>query len=227
MHMRAADSTRFIRLHPPNDGIGRSTEVLLCAPMRSMSLIVALACACAPDAPPPAPPAPPPPPSVDGWQLDGTGTAQLVGAARPFEPPPPGVRRRAYDGAFATLPTFDTLLPAADDVVANFDLGAWSDTDHVAMLFEALLAVDVDGPHSFFLTSDDGSRLLLDGQLLIDNDGLHGPVEVAATAPLSAGLTHLRVEFFEGEGGASLQVEWQPPGGARGPLPDLLLLRAD
>ena len=68
------------------------------------------------------------------------------------------------------------------------------------------------GPYNLRLSSDDGSRILLDGELLIDNDGLHGHQGVEASLELEAGLHEFEIWHFENSGGQSIVLEWQTPG---------------
>ena len=76
----------------------------------------------------------------------------------------------------------------------------------------ANLTVSQPGEYAFRLTSDDGSRLTLDGTQIIDNDGLHGPESVEGTATLDVGVHDLFVEMFEATNGQQLTVEWKTPG---------------
>lgn len=52
--------------------------------------------------------------------------------------------------------------------------------------------------YTFALLSDDGSRLFIDDQLVIDNDGLHPPFEKTGTIQLAAGIHRMHVEYFQG-----------------------------
>lgn len=54
------------------------------------------------------------------------------------------------------------------------------------------------GEYRFELTSDDGSLLYIDDQLLIDNGGLHPPVTLAGRIQLSGGIHSIRVPYFQG-----------------------------
>ena len=62
------------------------------------------------------------------------------------------------------------------------------------------------GEHTFCTASDDGSWLYLDGTLLVNNGGLHGPTEVCRTTTLQGGTHTVLVNFFERDGGAVLEV---------------------
>jgi len=81
------------------------------------------------------------------------------------------------------------------------------------------LKVETSGDYTLYINSDDGSKLYLDGGLLIDNDGGHGMVEKFAALALAVGYHELRVEFFENGGGAGLIMSWAGPGIAKQVIP--------
>lgn len=54
------------------------------------------------------------------------------------------------------------------------------------------------GKYEFFLMSDDGSKLYIDGKTVIDNDGVHASVERAGSATLKSGVHRIRVSYFQG-----------------------------
>ena len=63
-------------------------------------------------------------------------------------------------------------------------------------------------------TANNGVRLWLDGQLLIDRYSSAGPWPATdnAVAALEAGAFHfLQIEYFEGTGGAEMSLEWSSP----------------
>lgn len=69
----------------------------------------------------------------------------------------------------------------------------------------------VDGVYRFATVSDDGSRLLLDRELLVDNWGLHGTYQREAEAALADGAHAIELRYFDRGGGYWLAGEWQPP----------------
>jgi hypothetical protein len=71
-----------------------------------------------------------------------------------------------------------------------------------AQLFE-------EGLYRFYLTVDDGGRLYLDGDLVIDEwkDGTRR--ELRAERRLAAGSHTVRVEYYEGSGLASAELRWE------------------
>ncbi len=65
------------------------------------------------------------------------------------------------------------------------------------------LNVATDGTYTFHLSSDDGAVVFVDGALLIDRGGPHGPSTTDGTLFLTAGLHSYEVQFFECCGGPS------------------------
>ena len=59
------------------------------------------------------------------------------------------------------------------------------------------LLVASDAAYAFTLNSDDGSLLFIDGSLVVDNGGAHGPSTVGDSTFLTAGLHPFTVQFFE------------------------------
>jgi hypothetical protein len=89
----------------------------------------------------------------------------------------------------------------------------------------ATLHVPTSGTYTFHLSSDDGALVYIDGSLLIDRGGPHGPSTSDGTLFLSAGPHSLEVQFFECCGGRS-GVDFSIPLGvtATTPLPAALPL---
>ncbi|MCF6376585.1 DUF1080 domain-containing protein [Nocardioides KLBMP 9356] len=132
----------------------------------------------------------------------------------------PGLTMRAYQlGAGISelcqlksgqTPNVD-LLKQVIDWDAPDDFGGLQDDFVVEAL--ANLSVPTTGTYKLRLTSDDGSRLTVDDQVVVDNDGLHGTEAVEGSVTLTAGTIHrLRVDYFEAGGGERLLLEWMPPG---------------
>jgi hypothetical protein len=58
--------------------------------------------------------------------------------------------------------------------------------------------IDHPGEYVFSLMSDDGSRLYIDDREIIDNDGLHSPMERLGSVDLTGGVHSIRVSYFQG-----------------------------
>ena len=72
---------------------------------------------------------------------------------------------------------------------------------YVAALFEGTITIPKDGKYRFYLSSDDGSKLYINGNLVVDNDGDHGVLTKSNSVTLEKGKQRIRVEWFNGGGG--------------------------
>jgi len=69
--------------------------------------------------------------------------------------------------------------------------------EYIAVEWTGVLRVPRNGGYTFFLRSMDGSKLYLDGKLIVDNDGRHTVKEIASeTIAMTAGDHDLRIEYF-------------------------------
>jgi hypothetical protein len=134
--------------------------------------------------------------------------------AGPPPPPPPGdaLNYAYYTGSWTALPDFSALTPARTGTVGGFDLSPRTQDDNFGFVFTGYLALPTEGSYTFFTTSDDGSRLLIDGMEVVNNDGLHGAQERSGSLTLAAGEHAIEVAYFEAAGGQSLAVSYEGPG---------------
>lgn len=103
--------------------------------------------------------------------------------------------------------------PEFTGTVPNFTLQPRTQDDYFNFQFIGYLSIETEGTYYFNLTSSDGSRLILDGNMIINNDGLHGTRTVASEAVyLTAGPHPIEVQYFDDVGGHTLNVRYRGPG---------------
>ncbi|MEM0912237.1 MAG: galactose oxidase-like domain-containing protein, partial [Pseudomonadota bacterium] len=118
-----------------------------------------------------------------------------------------------YDGNFRQMPDFSTLQisnSGTSDVIAADVVGQ---TISFALTFTRQITVDIPATFQFRTTSDDGSILYIDNQVVVNNDGLHPARTVTGQIFLNPGVYNLRVEFFQRFGGRVLEVLYRASGG--------------
>ncbi len=124
------------------------------------------------------------------------------------------------------LPDFNRLSAAKTGEINNFSLAVKERSSHFALLFEGKVKIDKAGDYTFYTNSDDGSQLFINGRLVVQNDGWHGPQERSGTVNLSAGYHDIKVTFYEHEGGEVLDVKWRGPGIGKQSVPDHVLYKS-
>jgi hypothetical protein len=130
------------------------------------------------------------------------------------------------------MPDYAALAPYAAASVNSINFGSTTGNfatsgraDNVGAVFKGFVNVPATGTFTFFTNSDDGSKLFIGDQLVVNNDGVHTAQERSGTIALAAGKHALRVEFFEGTGSTSLLVSYQGPGVSKQSIPNSALSR--
>ena len=97
-------------------------------------------------------------------------------------------------------------------------------TDDWSASFSGLLRPEATGDHTFFVAADDGYRLWLEGELLLDFWTGALSQGAAASVPLESGRRYrLQLDYFEGGGLAKLDLSWKRPSGERAAIAPCLL----
>lgn len=111
------------------------------------------------------------------------------------------------------IETLAKMQPKASGVVPEIvmDVPQLLTRDGFALRFTGTVTAPKSGKYTFFIASDDGSRIYLNDKLLINHDGLHGMSEKSATIKLNAGPHKIVVTYFDNGGGDGLRVQWQGP----------------
>ncbi len=175
------------------------------------------------------------PPGRDEWFGYGLVNAGQALASSPIAVAPdltrggnrPGVGACLYlTGPLQRLPDLTATPP---DSVLEVDalhipptlgpFGPFGMRDEFAASFRGCIKIGIPGTYTFYLTSDDGSKMWMGGVQLIDNDGVHAARERSANVTLAEGWYSLRVDYFELTGPATLRLEVAGPGLTRQTLP--------
>jgi hypothetical protein len=81
-----------------------------------------------------------------------------------------------------------------------------------AIKFSGSFNIDAPGDYRFRLVSDDGSKLLIDGKEIINNDGKHSETSASGNVTLTTGKHSIEVDYFQGpKYELALQLFWTPP----------------
>jgi hypothetical protein len=136
-----------------------------------------------------------------------------------------GLSYEYFSGSYTTLPNFNTLTPVRTGIIPNFNIVIPSrpTNDYFAFRFRGYINITTPGLYTFFTSSDDGSKLYINGAEIVNNDGLHGSQERSGTVTLPIGLHAIEVTFFENGGGEVLEARYQGPGIAKQIIPNAVL----
>ncbi|WP_309383766.1 PA14 domain-containing protein [Cerasicoccus frondis] len=131
-----------------------------------------------------------------------------------------GVAFAYYEGVYSQMPNFDMLTPIKQGYLQNISLGERNSDDYFLFEFNALLQIEEPGDYTFYVNSDDGSRLYIDGQLIVDNGGLHSEREYSGSVNLGSGFHDFSLQYLEAGGYEVLTASYEGPGISKQPIPD-------
>ncbi|GAO45244.1 alpha-L-fucosidase [Flavihumibacter petaseus] len=110
-------------------------------------------------------------------------------------------------------------VPAAAGTAMSINNSYKKRKSNFGLVFEGFVDVPKNGIYNFYLTSDDGSRLMIDGVEIIDNGGEHGSLEKQGKAALKKGKHFIRILYFDCAGDNELKLTWQLPGQPKTEIP--------
>jgi hypothetical protein len=89
-----------------------------------------------------------------------------------------GVNFRYYEGAWEKMPDFTKLTPLQTGTVSQIGFkGINTRKEKFALLFSGFINIAQADSYTFYLESNDGSRLFIDAREVVDNSGQHGAIE--------------------------------------------------
>ena len=134
---------------------------------------------------------------------------------------------RAGDGLFAEyFPNLTWTGPPAVSIVdadpsaARMRLG-WEDMppEQFSVRWSGFLSVGRPGLYSFSTSSDDGSQLLIDNQLVVDNRGMHGLETRSGSIRLDRGPHAVVLRYVQFGAASVLDWSWSRDGSAYAAVP--------
>ena len=93
--------------------------------------------------------------------------------------------------------------------------------------WEGYIDIQYDGMYTFKLISDDGSWLYIDDEIVVNNGGYHAVKSSKGSINLINGKHKILIKYFDGGGGAMMELLWTPPGGNEVNVPSNILTFKD
>ena len=133
-----------------------------------------------------------------------------------------GFRSGGLDAAY--FDTTGSRISRVDKTV-NFDFGNGSpdpkiDSDKFNGRWKGQIKAPVSGKYTFTTRSDDGVRLFVEGETVIDEWVDQGPTNNSGTVTLEAGKRYdIALDYYENRWGAEARLSWAYPGQAKQIIP--------
>jgi predicted alpha-1,6-mannanase (GH76 family) len=152
------------------------------------------------------------------WKLTGPTAVQGNGD---------GLNATYYNGM-----NFEAQRFTRKDAAINFDWGNGSpnaavSTDQFSARWTGYIQPGYNGAYTFYTIADDGVRLWVNNQMIVDKWRNDGGTEVTGEITLTAGEKYpIRLDYFENGGGARVKLEWSAAAQVREVVPTSQLYQA-
>jgi len=117
-----------------------------------------------------------------------------------------GLQVKYFIGKIDSLSQFDLMEHKNIFITENILIPKNVREDYYGLEFNGYVKILEEGSYTFYLTSDDGSRLFINEKLIIDNDGTHGMEEKKNSVALAKGYHTIKIIYFEKKYGQGLNV---------------------
>jgi len=135
-----------------------------------------------------------------------------------------GIAYHYYEGNFSKVPDFTFLSEKKSDHISAINLDKVERRDaNFAIEFVGYIKIEKADDYTFYVTSNDGSKLLINDVLIVDNDGVHGDTERTGRIHLEPGFHSISMQYFDGGGSQSLQVQIESSNISRQMIPGDML----
>ena len=96
-------------------------------------------------------------------------------------------------------------------------------TEQSSIAWNGWINIQTEGEYRFYTTSDDGSSIIIDEQLVVDNGGFHGEQTRTQKLTLTEGPHRITISYFNGTGSAVFMVWWKDLSSVQTPIPAAVL----
>jgi hypothetical protein len=125
-----------------------------------------------------------------------------------------------FEGEVARTSGIEELQKTESGIISKIDIKKAGECEKFAFIFSGFINIPLDGKYTFHLNSNDGSIFYLDEYLLIENDGPHDAIEMAAPVSLRKGFHPIKLKYFQNGGGKSLNLYWEGPDLQKSEIPE-------
>jgi len=134
-----------------------------------------------------------------------------------------GLNYRYYEAADMSIKKMEQIQPLKNGITSHFSLDEKTRREKYGFVFEGFIKITATGMYDFYTTSDDGSILFIDDELVVDNDGNHGMEEREGKAHLEKGMHKIKLMYYDSSGDNGLNVHFNITGQKKMPIPAAIL----
>lgn len=130
-----------------------------------------------------------------------------------------GLKYQLLNGTFNSTTQLNTSSQLDTLIAKSFNVQPFrTGNKPFGIVYNGYIYIEADGVYGFSTLSDDGSVILIDDQIVVDNDGKHALFEKGGSVPLQKGFHKFTLKYFNVGITGSLKVFMTIPGKPKGEL---------
>ena len=124
-----------------------------------------------------------------------------------------GVKYKLFAGTYTATGQLENAAAADSGTVKTFSTVDFRKSKgKYGVVYSGYINIDADGNYGFSTLSGNGSVLLIDDQVIVDNDGKHAVNEQDGAVPLLKGYHKFTLKYVDAGGPSALKVFINAPG---------------
>jgi len=135
--------------------------------------------------------------------------------AQPVSNTSPGLLYSYYEGENLDIRSVETGTALKKGTTSVINESLKQRKEKYGLLFTGYIRIGKQAMYEFFTSSDDGSQLYIDDELIVNNDGNHSMQERSGKALLAPGYHKIKLIYFDSGGGNGLKVQYRMEGGEK------------
>jgi len=124
----------------------------------------------------------------------------------------PGLNYKYYEEHVLYVDELDQFKPKKIGITPSFSIEERENDGLFAFVYSGYIRIPKEGVYTFYLSTNDGGVLYMDGKRFIDADGPRTATPSSRTVALKAGTYQIGEKYFQMGGGFSNIVSWKGPG---------------
>ncbi|MBB4801169.1 hexosaminidase [Flavobacterium nitrogenifigens] len=132
-----------------------------------------------------------------------------------IQPKKNGLKFEYFTGTFKQVQDLELSKPVNSGVLeGKISAEKWKTKleRYIGLKFNGYIFIPETGNYTFSTLSDDGSKLFIDDELIVDNDGIHWMNEAYGAVKLEKGFHKINISYFDLTGGTILNCFIQKEG---------------
>ena len=144
--------------------------------------------------------------------------------AQNLQPLAEGLKYKIVSGNFNASSQLDSAMVVDTGTTKTINVGSLrKNNGYFGAIYQGNIRIDQDGNYNIGLTSDDGSQLFLDDELVVDNDGKHPLSQKNSQVPIQKGFHRIKIKYFDAGEATTLRVYLNLAGKPQTELPPDIL----